>query len=307
MSKVYEVVRNKLIDRLEKAIKGEEEFHWIKPWSSSFVPRNFISKKRYRGTNLLLLDEPGFYVTFKQLTELQKIYPFLKLKKGCKKHMVVFWQFKGKENENDDLETDLYKNTETGPIFRYYNVYNQKDIEGFEEIIPDEYKQNNSELPNLKATRLCNEWSRIVNIYDVDIDRAFYSPSLDLIKVPPIECYEDANLYFGVKFHEIIHSTGHKDRLNRFVEKSYFGNTPYSKEELVAEIGSQMLMAECGLESDKITNNSVAYLRSWIKNLKDDILLVTVAAQKAQKACDYIFEETKFLEKEIRNNKEEIA
>lgn len=301
MSKVYEIVRDNLVKKLESAIKEEQTFRWVKPWNSISIPKNFITKKTYRGINLLLLDDPGFYITFKQLTELQKKYPFLKLKKGSKKQMVVFWSF-SKNEKDEDNDGEVKK---SAPIFRYYNVFNQKDIEGFDKIIPDEYKASNLEMPDDMAARICSKWSEIVNITDVDIDRAYYSPSLDCIKVPPIDCYNNVNEYFATKFHEMIHSTGHKDRLNRFEEGSYFGNTPYSKEELVAEIGAQMLMAECGLEDDKVNDNSVAYLKSWLKALKNDITLITNAAQNAQKACDYIIGEIEVLERKEEN--EEIA
>lgn len=308
MSKVYEYVTTKIITEMENAIKENKSFTWIKPWNSKSMPKNFITKKPYRGINLLLLSDPGFYVSFKQLTDLQKKYPNLKLKKGCKKQMVVFWSFTKKvvETKTENEENEIAGGTtRTIPIFKYYNVYNQKDIEGFEEIIPDEYKTLDLEVPDIQASRLCEEWGKFVHIEDVDIDRAYYSPSQDIIKVPPLGCYDNPNEYFATKFHEIIHSTGNKSRLNRFEENSYFGNEPYSKEELVAEIGSQMLLAECGLVDDNVSKNSIAYLSSWLKVLKNDITFITYAAQRAQKACDYIFEQTKFLEN--KENQEKIA
>lgn len=311
MSKVYSIVSDTIIKKLENAVKENKKFTWVKPWTSFSIPKNFITKKPYRGINLLLLDDPGFYISFKQLIELQKKYPFLKLKKGCKKQMIVYWSYNTKskittkeDEEENDISEDQNNNKNkmyNKPIFLYYNVYNQKDIEGFEKIIPEQYKGNDIEIPNIKATRLCKAWSKIVKMEDVDIDKAYYVPSKDYIKIPPISCYKNINEYFATKFHEMIHSTGHKSRLNRFEENSYFGNEPYSKEELVAEIGSQMLLAECGLVDDKVNQNSIAYLQSWLKVLKNDITLITYAAQKAQKACDLIFNETNFL-----NNEENI-
>lgn len=311
MSKVYDIVTNTIIKKLEDSIKNNTPFRWVKPWTSKSIPRNFITKKPYRGINLLLLDNAGFYVSFKQLTELQKKYPFLKLKKGCRKQMVVFWSFKKVEeevnNEENEIAEDENKTTsiKTKAIFKYYNVYNQCDIEGFEQIIPEEYKVPDIELPDSKATNLCNEWGKIVDIQDVDIDRAYYSPTMDHIKVPPRGCYSSEVEYFSTKFHEMIHSTGHVSRLNRFEEGSYFGSTPYSKEELVAEIGAQLLLAECGLEDDKVNENSIAYLSSWLKQLKNDTTLITYAAQRAQKASDYILKETNFIVTE--DNHEKIA
>jgi antirestriction protein ArdC len=66
-----------------------------------------------------------------------------------------------------------------------------------------------------------------------------------------------------------------------------FGSEDYSKEELVAEMGSAMLCGVAGIEQATI-GNSAAYLRSWINRLKADSCLVVSAARAAQEAADYI-------------------
>ena len=50
-------------------------------------------------------------------------------------------------------------------------------------------------------------------------------------------------------FHELVHSTGHKSRLHReqFDNPVRFGAESYSKEELVAELGSSMLCGVSGI------------------------------------------------------------
>jgi len=66
-----------------------------------------------------------------------------------------------------------------------------------------------------------------------------------------------------------------------------FGSHSYSKEELVAEMGSAFLSGHCGIE-DRILDNSAAYINGWLGRLKNDPKLVVMAAAKAQKASDYI-------------------
>ena len=67
-----------------------------------------------------------------------------------------------------------------------------------------------------------------------------------------------------------------------------FGNEEYSREELVAEIGSAMLCNYAGLNNEKAFKNSVAYVQSWLKVLKNDSKMILWAASRAEKAAKYI-------------------
>ena len=90
-------------------------------------------------------------------------------------------------------------------------------------------------------------------------------------------------------FHELIHSTGHKDRLNRekIIKLSSFGNENYSKEELVAEIGSAYFCGISGIDN-RTVKNSIAYIKGWLKVLKNDKKFLISAGSKSQKAVEYI-------------------
>ena len=81
-----------------------------------------------------------------------------------------------------------------------------------------------------------------------------------------------------------------KSRCNRRSEGQYaaFGSEEYSREELVAEIGAAMLCSNVGIDSDKAFKNSVAYLQSWLRQLKNDNKMIVWAAAKAEKAAKYI-------------------
>lgn len=87
----------------------------------------------------------------------------------------------------------------------------------------------------------------------------------------------------------MIHSTGHKTRLNRegVTGKIAFGSENYSKEELIAEIGASMLSAQVNIDTAIIDNNA-SYIANWLKALRDDKTLIVKAAQKAQKASDFV-------------------
>ena len=94
--------------------------------------------------------------------------------------------------------------------------------------------------------------------------------------------------YYSVAFHESVHSTGHKSRLDRLDQNSRFGNEIYSKEELVAEIGSAIIMHELGIETDDSFRNNTAYIQNWLHVLQDDPKMVVLASGKAEKAVKFI-------------------
>ena len=120
--------------------------------------------------------------------------------------------------------------------------------------------------------------------------------------VPQLSQYADVGEFYSSAFHEIIHSTGAANRLNRLGSDCNVASLhePYSKEELVAEIGSAFLCNHCGVESHDSFRNSVAYINGWMKALKNDKRLIVSAADKAEKAANYV------LGKEVSKDDEEF-
>lgn len=109
--------------------------------------------------------------------------------------------------------------------------------------------------------------------------------------------FENEEEYYSTLFHEATHSTGHKSRLNRpGMEHISFGSEIYSKEELIAEMGAAFLCTQTGIEHATI-KNSAAYIQNWLEHLRNDKKLVLQAAQKAQKAVDYILKPVQTQEK----------
>lgn len=95
----------------------------------------------------------------------------------------------------------------------------------------------------------------------------------------------------GTMFHEMVHSTGHKSRLDRLETgvAAAFGGTEYSKEELVAESGSAMILGRTGIETSDTIRNNAGYIQSWLALLKNDSKFIVSAARKAEKAVEYIY------------------
>lgn len=264
---VYEIVTQKIIEKLEQGVVP-----WRKPWISG-VAVNWKTQKPYRGINTLLL-EPGEYATFKQITEAGG-----KVKKGEKGHIVVFWKWLEKEDEETGEKESI-------PLLRYYKVFEiNSQCEGLESRRKAEKFEHD---PIEEAEKIIKGYVNCPS-YSFNPGRAYYKPFEDHINVPPMSDFPNVNEYYCTMFHEMIHSTGHKDRLNRegIVKLNAFGDEVYSKEELVAELGAAMLCGVAGIDNSTL-DNSASYIQSWLRVLKNDKRMVVYAAAQAQKACDYI-------------------
>ena len=227
----------------------------------------------------MLLKHDGEYATFKQWQDLGG-----KIKKGEKSEIVVFW----KMLETTETNSDGEKVKKTIPMLRYYNVFHISQVENVEalktELIEHEPITEAEHIKAMYSDRECIEIKEVVS------DKAFYSPTRDYIQVPCKKQYSDINEFYSTLFHEMVHSTGHKKRLGRIdnVANASFGSEEYSKEELVAEIGSSFLMNHIGIETNKTFKNSTAYIQSWLKVLKSDNKFIVSASSKAEKAMKYI-------------------
>src|SRR5699024_6314659 len=242
---------------------------------------NWVTQKEYRGINTMLLDG-GEYATFKQISEAGG-----KVKKGEKSQIIVFWKlskFKEKDEETGEEEEKKV------PLLRYYRVF--KVGEQTEGIEPKRKKVTFDNDPIEEGENIIKGYKNSPS-YTFNSGRAYYRPSSDVVNMPPLEDFISPEEYYSTFFHEIVHSTGHKNRLNRtgVTSLNAFGSETYSKEELVAEIGASMLCGVAGIENE-IIDNSASYIQSWLNALRNDRTLIVHASQQAQKASDYILNKT---------------
>lgn len=265
---VYEIVTDRIIKQMEKGII---------PWHGGMAKFNRVSKKGYSVLNQLLLPFDGEYATLKQWNELGG-----KVKAGEKGNIVTYWNFINKTEKQED-GTEKVKSF---PILRYYTVFHISQVEGVEPLENIDFANMEVEsAEDVKNTYFERESCRL---FVEKSDRAYYSPSFDEVHVPELNQFENSDEFYSTLFHEMTHSTGAAIRLDRLSSTAFFGNEDYSKEELVAEIGSAMLSSVAGLNTEKTFNNSVAYLQSWLRVLKNDPRMIVSAASKAEKAVDYI-------------------
>lgn len=275
MSKaIYEMVTKRIIEQLESNV-----IPWHKPWSGTKSGAyNRVTKKSYSLLNQMLLQHAGEYATFKQWSDLGG-----KVRKGEKSEIIVFWKVYPKEQTNADGEKEVINI----PILKYINVFHISQIDGIEPLKEEEREQIE---PIEKAESVLNDyWNREhITVNHIKGNRACYSPIMDRIQLPLFEQFESSEEYYSTAFHESIHSTMIKSRCDREEQSKIvdFGGDDYSKEELVAEIGSANLMNIIGIETKKSFKNSAAYIQSWLRVLKNDIKFIVSASSKAEKAVN---------------------
>lgn len=271
MSYVHEQVTQKILEQLEQGVVP-----WRKRWQvagPNGLPRNLVSDRPYSGVNIILLWltslEAGFsdqrWLTFNQVKELGGSV------KGQKATRIIF-AGQGKKKTDDGEE-------ETYTCVKFYNVFNAEQVEGLE-IEPEPAGEPfEIRLQNVRD---------FVNAQGVPVvhggNRAFYSPSQDVITLPPRESFFDEEAYWATTLHELAHATGHKSRLGREFGKR---NSPeYAREELVAELASCFIAADLGVTPT--FEDSASYLQHWCALLGDSKTAIFKAATAASKVAAYL-------------------
>ena len=290
--------RKELVDRLlEQMEKGYAQTRAA--WSRDGLgrPYNPLSKAVYRGGNrfrlMVAAQEKGFkdprWLTFKQASENN-----MKIKPGSKGVMLEKWIFYKEVPVLDEKQQPVVG--EDGkqvkelkrldkPQVNYFWVFNGEQVEGLPEL---QKKTLTQDTYSKMADTF--EHSSKCPIYFGKRDEAFYSPAKDEIYMPAKEAFKSNQARLAVQLHEMAHSTGHPDRLNRPLENK-FGSIEYAKEELNAELSSIFLESELGIELDtdsEALKDHSNYVKSWIAVLKDNPNEFFNACNVAEKVTDYL-------------------
>ncbi len=270
---VSEIITENIVKALEAGVVP-----WRKPWATvDGMPQNLLSRKPYRGINIFLtyMQRFGspFWVTFNQCGKKGG-----KIRKGEHGTPIVFWKFP--EPDPDNLDANG-KPKRRPPICRFYKVWNVEQTEGLD--YPQPTMIAHDPIPVCEA--LVAGWEDCPEIV-VRGGRACYNRADDKIAMPDFGRFDKPEGYYSTLFHEMVHATGHKSRLDR-LEGGGMGSGSYSREELTAEMGAAFLCGHCGIET-KTLDDSAAYIDHWVKVLKGDSKLVISAGSKAQAAYDLI-------------------
>ncbi|CAM6053277.1 unnamed protein product [Sphagnum tenellum] len=281
---VYSRVTDKIIADLERG-----NLTWLQPWQAGHRAGPVSRPLRaggiaYRGVNVLMLwaaaMEKGYncplWLTYKQASELGG-----QVRKGEKGSLVVYAN-KITKTETDTTGADVKIDI---PFMKGYTVFNTEQIDG----LPGHYYATpaplNGDIEPLDAVDRFFANTKLTIKHGGS--SAFYSPSRDIVQIPELKAFRDAESYYATLAHEMTHWTRHESRLNRDLGRKRFGDAGYAMEELVAEIGAAFLCADLGI-TPETRDDHAAYIASWLKVLKDDRRAIFTAASHAQKAADFL-------------------
>ena len=307
-------MQNQIFEKINKTvIEGlkAKGLSWFKPWKSgqANAPFNLATDRFYNGFNIFILNfemvDKGYefnqWLTFKQVSAKGG-----KVVKGSKSTEVYFWQIGYLDNStgkfvapklvnsinpNERMADGKLRYLKTFSV-KFYKVFNVAQCTGIDPKVMDEIVSDVTNEPIEIAETLSKSYIdkqgslKLVHLED----SAYYSPNRDIVNMPKLNTFVDADSYYKVLFHELAHSTGHKDRLNRktLLEVNKWGDTTYAKEELVAEISAMYIVGMLGLEPKDNESNSQAYIKGWCKYLEDKPKECVYAMQQATKVVDYI-------------------
>jgi antirestriction protein ArdC len=308
-NEIYDMVTQRMIDLIKDANKGDYKRAWKE--EGYLIPYNFISKKAYRGVNVImlssmfgLLDNP-YFLTFNQIQEKGG-----KIRKGSHGHKVVYFSTFDKEYSDAEIEklntvivdNKLEKGDKKTIFFlKYYNVFNGSDIEGIDfdldnfslrgKVVNNEVETGQNAKIEI-AEAIVKNYPKPQPEIKFTGSRAFYQPANDFLSMPDISKFKTSQDFYRTLFHELSHSTGNKSRLNRALANE-FGSPEYAFEELIAEFGAVFLSAQAGIIF--YTNkNHAGYLKGWnevlLPNLENDNRFLMKASSQAQKASDFILQ-----------------
>lgn len=286
-----------LIDQMENGTAATRAA-WYNPLGSS--PYNPVSNIHYRGGNrfrLMLAAAINDYsdprwMTFKQASDNN--YKILPGSKGILLEKWIFYKTEPLLDENKNPIIDLASGKPVtqqvpleNPCVNYFRVFNAAQISGLPVL----------SLPELTKDAIYETETRFIAsskcpIYHENINSSYYSPSEDAIHLPPKEAFKSNESRLSVLLHEMAHSTGHPDRLNRNIQNR-FGSIDYAIEELNAEISSLFLGSDLGLPLEydsELMADHANYVTSWISILKNDPNELFRACATADKISSYLMD-----------------
>lgn len=198
----------------------------------------------------------------------------------------------------------------TYPKLQVYNVFNVAQT-NLEEARPDLYKKlveaNGQKRPQQQGEQFSfppidhmiagNGW--ICPIKPTYGDNAYYSISRKEIVIPEKSQFKDGESFYSNLAHEMAHSTGAEDQLNR-LKPSSFGSKDYAREELVAELSAALVAQRYGM-SKNIKEDSAAYIKSWLDSLKESPDFIKTTLTDVKRAAGMITQRIDAIQMKINN------
>ncbi|PAF46746.1 hypothetical protein BKH41_08535 [Helicobacter sp. 12S02232-10] len=293
MSNTYKDIQDAQIKMMEDYILSHLDtgLKWQKNWEvpTLNIPHNPATGTKYKRTNGLILmlyrSKYGYqsnqWATFAQIKEMggsvqagEKSVPFiwkyaLTPEEALKRKMitpsdprindaVVFFNKKM-------LLFNIEQSTLTQEMIKDYQIKHN---------FPKHYYESDKETTAMIESKLHKDIeavlknSKIPIIDNIGSPRAFYDPQKDEITLPDKKYFDSLDSYYSTALHELGHSTGHPNRLNREMAGFSTDKISYAKEEFRAELYSVLQGLELGLEVN--LKNHAGYIDNWKNVFKNE-------------------------------------
>lgn len=265
---------------------------WRRPWRDvDFArPHNALTKKPYRGVNLLALSFSEFSDP-RWCTPNQAKFQLggrVKDDEWANYQTIVFWKRMSFQKKNERTGQDEEK---AFPWMRFTRAYNVEQCEGLNIKPLAEAMPKGPERKSADAT-----YAEVKGWLDALPDaprvmyggnRAAYSHVMDSIFLPHDYAFDTLDAHYAAHLHELGHASGHSSRLNRaeLMSGGERGGEDYSTEELTADFFAWFMGMHFGLNVDG--DNHASYIATWASRLRSDPKMVVLAVGRAQKASDY--------------------
>jgi len=275
---IYSTITERVLKQMEQGV-----IPWHKTWRAG-LPKNTVSGKEYRGVNILVLGladhASRYWLTYRQALQLGG-----HVRKGERSTPVIYWKWR--TPEEIAKRAAATGNEEIAPCVPFVSaVFNLDQTEGVPP--PADDIQHHPEDRLKAADQMLDVMPDKPEIVHAVTANPVYSPGLDRVTLPHLSQFESADDYYSVLFHELVHSSGHPRRLNRFAETEGDQAEKYSFEELVAEFGAAFLCGFAGIENGKTHAQQASYIEAWARVFRQDSRILVRAASAAQRAADYI-------------------
>ena len=286
----YARITGRILADLEKGVRP-----WTRPWSAEHLGGRVSRPLRatgepYNGINVLLLwmeaAASGFasptWMTYRQAQQLGG-----QVRKGEKGSPVVYFGQLTRDGEAAEGDHGAEWAQRDVRFLKSYTVFNVAQIDG----LPATFEPSEPEAPALPA---CSRIARAEAFFaatGAEVRhggaQAYFALAEDRIQMPPFEAFRDAESYYATLGHEATHWTRAPSRLDRDFGRKRWGDEGYSREELVAELGSAFLAADLGLYLEPREDHA-AYIASWIEVLQNDKRAIVSAAAHAERAVKFL-------------------
>ena len=314
--KALDLFAQMMIEKIESIGKD-----WHKPWfteGSLPWPRN-LHGREYNGMNALMLllhcEKQGYtiprFCTFDCVQRLNtpgkdgQELPRVSILRGEKSFPVMLTTFTCIHKETKEkIKYDEYKKLSEKEqeqynvfprmqVFRVFNVAqtNLREArpelwEKLEQEVARPKIEDGEHLSFAPVDTMIRDNLWICPIRPKHQDSAYYSISKNEIVVPEKEQFKSGEAFYGTLFHEVTHSTGAEGVLDR-IKPTAFGSAEYAREELVAELGSALVAQRYGM-AKHIKEDSCAYLKGWLNELKESPQFIKTTLLDVKRASSLI-------------------